>query len=152
MVCAKRKRCCKLSDLYGEVLLDHYKLPRHKGRLEHPTLTVEGTNPLCGDELTFDLEFEGDKLKAVMFSGKGCAISMASASMLTETLTGKTVHEIEEWIARFKDFIREGKSPGGVDMGDMESLAGISKLPVRVKCAALPWTTLEEAINRYRGS
>jgi nitrogen fixation protein NifU and related proteins len=141
-----------LSDLYSEVLLDHYKLPRHKGRLDHPTLTVEGLNPLCGDELTFDLEFEGDHLKAIAFSGKGCAISMASASMLTETLTGKTVDEVEAWIVHFKEFIREGKAPDGVEMGDMEALAGISKLPVRVKCATLPWTTMEEAVKRYRGT
>jgi nitrogen fixation NifU-like protein len=76
---------------------------------------------------------------------------MASASMLTETLTGKTVQEIEEWIARFREFIREGRAPRGADLGDMEALAGVSKLPVRVKCATLPWTTVEEGISRYKG-
>jgi nitrogen fixation protein NifU and related proteins len=140
-----------LSDLYSEILLDHYRLPRNRGRLEHPTVTVEGVNPLCGDELTFDLEFEGEVLKHISFTGKGCAISTASASMLTEMLEGKTVSEIEQWIANFREFIREGKAPDGVEMGDVESLAGIAQLPVRVKCATLPWTTLEQGLSRYRG-
>jgi nitrogen fixation protein NifU and related proteins len=140
-----------LSDLYSEILLDHYRLPRNKGHLEHPTLSVQGVNPLCGDDLTFDLEFEGDILKQIRFTGKGCAISMASASMLTEMLEGKAISEIEQWIAHFRDFIREGREPDGVDMGDIGSLSGISKLPVRVKCATLPWTTIEEALHRYRG-
>ena len=139
-------------DLYSEILLDHYRLPRNKGRLEHPTVSVEGVNPLCGDDLTFDLEFEGDVLTHVRFIGKGCAISMASASMLTEMLEGKTIAEIEQWVHNFKEFIREGEAPDGVDMGDMTALAGISKLPVRVKCATLPWTTIEEGIQRYRGT
>jgi nitrogen fixation protein NifU and related proteins len=140
-----------LSDIYGEILLDHYRLPRNHGRLEHPTLTVEGVNPLCGDELSFDLEFEGDILTHISFTGKGCAISTASASMLTEMLEGKSIAEIEQWIANFREFIREGTPPAGVEMGDIESLAGIAKLPVRVKCATLPWTTIEEGIHRYRG-
>jgi nitrogen fixation NifU-like protein len=140
-----------LPDIYGEILLDHYRLPRNKGRLEHPTLSVEGVNPLCGDELTLDLDFEGGRLKDISFSGKGCAISMASASMLTEILKGKTVEEIERWIGVFREFIRTGRAPDGVDLGDVHALEGISKLPVRVKCATLPWTTLEEALGRYRG-
>lgn len=139
-------------DLYSEILLDHYRLPRNKGHLDHPTVSVEGVNPLCGDQLTFDLQFDGDILQKVRFSGKGCAISMASASMLTEMLEGKTVEEIEQWIAHFREFIREGKEPDGVDMGDLGALAGISKLPVRVKCATLPWTTIEEGLSRYRGT
>jgi nitrogen fixation NifU-like protein len=141
-----------LFDLYSEILLDHYRLPRNKGHLDHPTVSVEGVNPLCGDQLTFDLQFDGDILQKVRFSGKGCAISMASASMLTEMLEGKTVEEIEQWIAHFREFIREGKEPDGVDMGDLGALAGISKLPVRVKCATLPWTTIEEGLSRYRGT
>ena len=139
-------------DLYSEILLDHYRLPRHKGRLEHPTVSVEGVNPMCGDDLTFDLEFEGEVLRRVGFVGKGCAISMASASMLTEMLEGKTIGEIERWIQNFKQFIREGEAPDGVEMGDLSALAGVSKLPVRVKCATLPWTTIEEGIQRYRGT
>ena len=137
-----------MSDLYSEILLDHYRLPRNKGRLEHPTVSVEGVNTSCGDELTLDLEFDGDVLRHVSFQGKGCAISMASASMLTEVLEGKTISEIERWITGFRSFIREGHEPEGLDMGDLSSLGGISQLPVRVKCATLPWTTLEEGLKR----
>ena len=140
------------SNLYSEILLDHYHLPRHKGRLEHPTVSVQGVNPLCGDELTLDLEFDGDVLTDISFSGKGCAISIASTSMLTETLAGKTIAEIEQWLTHFRQLIREGKVSGGFDMGDIESLAGIAQLPVRVKCATLPWTTLEQGLAEYRGS
>jgi nitrogen fixation protein NifU and related proteins len=139
-----------LFDLYSEILLDHFRLPRNKGHLGQFTVRVEGVNPLCGDQLTFDLEFEQGRLKDIAFDGKGCAISMASASMLTEILKGKTVEEIEQWIANFREFIREGRPPEGVDMGDIESMAGISKLPVRVKCATLPWTTIEEGLNRLK--
>jgi nitrogen fixation NifU-like protein len=139
-------------DLYGEILLDHYRLPRNHGRLENPTITVEGTNPLCGDELTLDLEFTGDHLTNISFSGRGCAISVAATSMLTELLKGKTIHEIEEWTGNFRTFIREGKAPDGVDMGDIQSLAGVAQLPVRVKCATLPWTTLEQGLVRYKGT
>ena len=137
-----------MRDLYSEILLDHYRLPRNKGRLEHPTVTVEGVNTSCGDLLTLDLEFEGDVLKRVSFVGKGCAISMASASMLTEVLEGKTVEEVEHWIRGFRTFIREGREPEGLDLGDLTSLGGVSQLPVRVKCATLPWTTLEEGLSR----
>jgi nitrogen fixation NifU-like protein len=140
-----------LFEVYSEILLDHYRLPRNKGRLEHPTVSVDGVNPLCGDEITLDLEFEGDRLKDISFSGKGCAISMASASMLTELLKGKTVAEIERWLAAFREFIRTGSTPRDVDFGDVLALEGISKLPVRVKCATLPWTTLEEGLHKKRG-
>jgi len=139
-----------LFDLYSEILLDHYRLPRNKGRLEHPSVSVEGVNTSCGDQLTLDLEFEGDVLTHISFDGKGCAISMASASMLVETLQGKTIAEIEQWIAGFRSFIREGQEPPGLELGDLTSLGGVSQLPVRVKCATLPWTTLEEGLSRLK--
>jgi nitrogen fixation NifU-like protein len=141
-----------MSELYSEILLDHYHLPRNKGELEDETLSVEGANPLCGDEITLHLRFDGEVLTDVSFTGKGCAISMASTSMLTEVLTGKTITEIEKWIEDFKEFIRKGEEPEGSDLGDITALAGIAKLPVRVKCATLPWTTMKEAVDRYRGS
>lgn len=141
-----------MPELYSEILLDHYHLPRNKGELPDETLSVEGANPLCGDEITLHLKFEGDVLLNVTFTGKGCAISLASSSMLTEILMGKTITEIQEWIERFKEFIREGKAPDGVDLGDLAALAGIAKLPVRVKCATLPWSTMKEAISRYKGT
>lgn len=141
-----------MSELYSEILLDHYHLPRNKGEIEDKTLAVEGANPLCGDEITLHLKFGGETLEDISFTGKGCAISMAACSMLTEILKGKSLPEIEKWIGDFKQFIRHGEEPAGVDLGDVSSLAGIAKLPVRVKCATLPWTTMEEAIGRYRGT
>lgn len=141
-----------MPELYSEILLDHYHLPRNKGELTDETLAVEGANPLCGDEITLHLKFDGDVLSNISFTGKGCAISMASTSMLTEMLMGKTIGEIEQWIERFREFIREGREPEGVDFGDVTALAGIAKLPVRVKCATLPWTTMKEALSRYKGT
>jgi nitrogen fixation protein NifU and related proteins len=147
-----RRKFYRVSDLYSEILLDHYHLPRNKGELEGETLSVEGANPLCGDEITLHLKFDGETLTGISFTGKGCAISLASTSMLTEALEGKTISEIETWIANFRDFIRLGVEPAGADLGDIASLAGIAKLPVRVKCATLPWSTMKEAIARYRGT
>lgn len=141
-----------MSDLYGEILLDHYRLPRNRGTLPDETLFAEGVNPLCGDELKLHLHFDHEKLTDISFEGKGCAISLASASMLTEAVKGKTVAEVEQWLAAFRELMREGSAPDGWDLGDIESLAGISKLPVRVKCATLAWTTLEEGLSRYKGS
>lgn len=135
-------------DLYSEILLDHYRYPRNIGTLENPTVHADGKNPLCGDELELDVLFDGERLKEIRFKGRGCAIFMASASMMTEVMQGKTISEIKKWIKRFKEFLRNGKPPDDVDMGDMESLAGVAQLPVRVKCALLAWTTLEEGINQ----
>jgi nitrogen fixation NifU-like protein len=136
------------ANIYGEILLDHYRYPRNFGTLPNPTIRVEGNNPLCGDEFSVDLNFEGDLLKEVRFNGRGCAISMASASMMTEIAEGKTVAELKEWIDRFKNFLRDGGiSPEGVSMGELEALAGVAELPVRVKCALLAWTILENALQ-----
>ncbi|MBI5059645.1 SUF system NifU family Fe-S cluster assembly protein [candidate division KSB1 bacterium] len=139
-----------MPDLYSDILLDHYRLPRYRGRLTDPTVSAEGLNPLCGDELVLDLRFDGDRLVEISFDGKGCAISTASASMLTEAVQGKTMAELEVWIAAVRDFLRDGEPPTTVDLGDIEALAGVSKLPVRVKCASLPWTTLETCLADYR--
>ncbi len=136
-------------DLYSEILLDHNRYPRNFGALPEPTVHVEGKNPLCGDELALDLIFDGETLKEIRFEGRGCAIAMASSSMMTEILKGKNAQEIREWIERFKNFMRDGGAiPDDADMGDLEALAGISKLPVRVKCALLAWTTMEEGLKQ----
>jgi nitrogen fixation NifU-like protein len=137
-------------ELYGEILLDHYRFPRRFGTLPEPTVRVEGKNPLCGDEFSIDLLFEGEVLKEIRFNGRGCAISMASASMMSELVEGKSLAEVQEWIRRFKNFLRDGGTPAeGVDMGDLQSLAGVAKLPARIKCALIAWTTLEEGICRH---
>jgi nitrogen fixation NifU-like protein len=140
-------------ELYGEVLLDHYRFPRHFGSLPKPTVHIEGKNPLCGDEYAIDLEFDGETLKEIRFSGRGCAISMASASMMSELVEGKSLAEVQQWIERFKNFLRDGGvSAEGVDMGDLQSLAGVAQLPARIKCALIAWTTLEEGIHMHSKS
>lgn len=150
MQCELLKGCCLVYDLYGDILLDHYRLPRHHGRLENPSVSAEGVNPLCGDQLMIDLKFADSRLVDIAFTGSGCAISMASASMLTEVLRGKTIAEIEEWVSRVRTFLKDGVEPEGFDLGDICSLSGIAQLPVRVKCAALPWTTIEQGLDDYR--
>lgn len=136
-----------MTDLYSDILLDHYKLPRNKGKLAEETHSMEGKNPLCGDELILHLKLVDDRIADISFEGNGCAISMASASMLTEDLKGRTIVEVQKRIEQFRSFIREGKEPDGEPMDDMTSLAGVAQLPVRVKCATLPWTTMEEALK-----
>lgn len=140
-------------ELYGEILLDHYRFPRHFGTLPEPSVRIEGKNPLCGDEFSIDLKFEGGVLNEIRFSGRGCAISMASASMMSELVEGKSLAEVRQWIERFKNFLRDGGTPpDGVDMGDLQSLAGVAKLPARIKCALIAWITLEEGIHMHSKS
>ncbi|MBK6765873.1 MAG: SUF system NifU family Fe-S cluster assembly protein [bacterium] len=141
-----------MSDLYGEILLDHYRLPRNKGQLVGETLSVEGKNPLCGDELTLHLKLDGDRVSDISFEGNGCAISMASASMLTEDLKGRSLAEVQRRIEQFRSFIRDGKEPDGEPLDDISALAGVAQLPVRVKCATLAWTTMEQGLLQVKQS
>ncbi|MFO7299759.1 MAG: SUF system NifU family Fe-S cluster assembly protein [Actinomycetes bacterium] len=144
-----------LEDLYREVILDHYRNPRNRGRLPDPDATAEGMNPLCGDEIRIDLSFEDGKVAAVAVEGQGCSISQASASMMSEAIKGKTREEITELIARFRGMmsLEGGVDPGldpdrpGAALGDMEALQGVRQYPVRIKCASLGWTVLQDALN-----
>ncbi len=143
-----------LEDLYREVILDHYRNPRNRGRIEGADATAEGMNPLCGDEINLDLKFSDGKVSAVAVEGQGCSISQASASMMTEAIKGKTKEEIFDLIARFRGMmsLEEGVDPGidperpGEALGDMEALQGVRQYPVRIKCAALGWTVLQDAL------
>lgn len=144
-----------LEDLYREVILDHYRSPRNKGHLDSPDATAEGVNPLCGDELTIDLNFEGDLVSEVAVEGEGCSISQASASMMTEAIKGKSRSEIEALTQKFRDMMSlDGETELGIDperpgavLGDLESLQGVRKYPVRIKCASLGWNVLLEALD-----
>lgn len=138
----------KLSSLYQELILDHYRRPRNKGALEHPTHSVALTNPLCGDEIDLQLRVEGDVIKDVRFIGRGCSISQASASMMTQVLKEKPVAEALALAERMSAMIH-GDEAAAKDkaMGDLRALAGVSKFPVRVKCALLPWNALTEAVK-----
>ena len=143
-----------VEEIYREVILDHYRKPRHQGHLDAPDVKAEGNNPLCGDEITVELRFQGDTVADAAIEGQGCSISQASASMMAETIVGKTVEEIETVIDRFKammdiehreDEVVDPARPGAV-LGDLEALQGVRKFPVRIKCADLAWTTLQEAL------
>ncbi len=142
-----------VEELYRAVILDHYRNPRRRGTLEVPHLHAEGTNPSCGDEFALDLALEGDVVSDVAITGQGCSISQASGSMMAEAITGKSLEEIRDLTSKFKQMmsIEEGASPvdperPGSVLGDLEALQGVRKFPVRIKCADLPWATLEDAI------
>ena len=136
-----------LEELYREVILDHYRAPRNKGRLDPHDVALARNNPLCGDELELFLRFDGDLLQAVSFDGKGCSISLASASMMAERLTGAGVKEASLLIGSIKRMM-SGEEEGEVDeLGDLMALKGVVKYPVRIKCALLAWNTLEEALE-----
>jgi nitrogen fixation NifU-like protein len=135
-----------LDSLYKEIILDHYKRPRNRGELHPHTVRHEGVNPSCGDELELYLLIADDKVEDVRFVGEGCAISQASASMMTQALKGLSLAEARSLAADFKEMIH-GKPPSE-RLGDLKLLQGISKLHARVKCATLPWMTLEGALER----
>jgi nitrogen fixation protein NifU and related proteins len=132
-----------LEDMYKAIILEHYKTPRNKGHLEHPTVTQSGHNPTCGDQLELELMVEDGLIKDVRFDGRGCAISQASASLMTQAIKGKPVTEALEIGSKFQAMIR-GEEPDA-SLGDLTALQGVSKLHARVKCATLAWQTLEVA-------
>ena len=135
-----------LDEIYRDVVLDHYRSPRGRAPLASPDTRAEGTNPLCGDEVTLELKFDGDRISEVGVKGRGCSISVASGSMLAEILPGKTREEAARIISTFKSLMHGHKQTDGPDLGDLDALEGVNKFPVRVKCALLAWTTLEEAL------
>ena len=138
-----------LRDLYQEVILDHGKRPRNFGPLASANRRAEGYNPLCGDRETVSLRLEGDVVKDVAFEGAGCAISTASASMMTESVRGRSRAEAEALFAKFHDLITgESKAPaGGPALGKLEVFSGVREYPVRIKCATLPWHTFKAALE-----
>ncbi len=141
----------QLDELYREVILDHFKNPTHHGELPDAQIKTAGSNPLCGDEMTFHLKMAGGRIDQVRFQGKGCAISQAAASMLAQQLEHRTLQETRTVIQAMKDLI-QGKDPDpSLDLGDLESLAGVRKFPVRVKCAALSWNIVEQGLRDYKG-
>ena len=142
-----------LEDLYREIILDHYKNPRNRGELPEPAISVEGHNPLCGDEITLYLDVADGAIRDVKVSGQGCSISQSSASMMTQAVIGRPVDEVRAVIRRFKsmmDITEEGAEPGDaeISLGDLEALQGVVKFPVRIKCATLSWNTLIQALEQ----
>lgn len=138
-------------DLYREIILEHFKNPRNHGRLEQPDVLAEGANPFCGDELELSLALQADAVKDVRAQCKGCSISQASASMMTEAIKGKTLSAAEDLAKKFKKMMLEGAPMDWPsELEDLESLEGVKKYPVRIKCAILGWNTLLNGIEAHR--
>jgi len=138
----------ELRELYQEVILDHSRQPRNFREEHSASRKAEGYNPLCGDKATVYLTLEGDVLRDVSFVGKGCSISTASASMMTESLEGKTRAEAEALFQRFRGLLTgEPPAAGAPDLGKLEVFSGVCEFPVRIKCASLPWHTLHAALE-----
>ena len=138
-----------LRQLYQEVILDHNRKPRNFHKLEGANRTAEGYNPLCGDKLTVYLKVEDDVVKDISFEGSGCAISTASASMMTASLKGKTTAEAEALFAKFHRMLTgpPGATPNRAVLGKLAVFSGVSEFPVRVKCATLAWHTVHAALE-----
>jgi nitrogen fixation NifU-like protein len=136
----------ELTDLYQEVILDHNRRPRNFHALANASHRAEGYNPLCGDRLTLYLSVSEGVITEAAFEGAGCAISKASASMMTETLKGKTLAEADALFRRFHRMVTTPPDQPVEDMGKLSSLAGVREFPIRVKCASLAWHTFKAAL------
>lgn len=138
-----------LRELYQEVILDHHKKPRNFRKLDDATRHIEGYNPLCGDKVTVYVKLDGDVVRDVSFQGAGCAISTASASLMTESLKGKTRSEAEALFRSFQDLVTGKPADGaeGPKLGKLAVFAGVREFPVRVKCATLAWHTFHAALE-----
>ncbi len=138
----------ELRELYQEVILDHNKSPRNFKKLEMANRVAEGHNPLCGDEVTVYLQVAGDRIEDIAFQGHGCAISKASASMMTSDLKGKTAEEAESLFQDVHNMLTgEGGPPDTERLGRLTALAGVREFPTRVKCATLAWHTMKGALH-----
>jgi nitrogen fixation NifU-like protein len=137
----------ELGALYQEMILDHYRRPRNKGTLENPDASVEMKNPLCGDEIELQVAFDHDCVCDLRFSGRGCSISQASASMMTQLVKGKSTEEIDAIRKQFRELML-GQAPADDGrLGSLRALSGVAKFPARVKCALLAWNALETALT-----
>ncbi len=137
----------ELMDLYQEVILDHTRRPRNFGSLEHATHRAEGHNPLCGDQVAVSLRLNGDVVREIRFEGKGCAISTASASMMTELLKGREAGLLQTVFGQFQDLVTGRLIEPPEDLGKLVAFAGVAAFPVRVKCATLAWHTVKAALQ-----
>jgi nitrogen fixation NifU-like protein len=140
-----------LKDLYRDVIIDHNRNPRNFGRLEPADAHAEGFNPLCGDRLDLYLALDGDRIRDLRFEGKGCAISVASASLMTETLKGRTRADAQRYFDAMHGLLTRADYTPALDLGKLAALSGVREFPVRVKCASLCWHTLNAAlVNQAR--
>jgi nitrogen fixation NifU-like protein len=137
-----------LASLYQELILEHYKRPRNRGTIADPDRDVHMRNPTCGDDIHLQLRMDGDRVEEVRFEGEGCSISQSAASMMTQLVRGKSRDDALALAGRFTEMMH-GDPEAAKDrtMGDLRVLAGVSKFPIRVKCALLAWNALEEALK-----
>lgn len=143
----------QLSSLYQQLILEHYRNPRNKGELEENTVEVHMRNPTCGDEIKLQLRLEGDQVTEARFTGQGCSISQASVSMMTQQLQGAPVEEALELARKFTRLMHGDEEPAkDRSLGDLRALQGVSRFPVRVKCALLGFDALQEALQDAVGS
>jgi nitrogen fixation NifU-like protein len=141
-----------LSDLYQEVILDHNKRPRNFRAIECPSHKAEGYNPLCGDRLTLTMTVRDGLVEDVAFQGSGCAISKASASLMTDAIKGKRVEDVRALFQRFHQMVTTPPDVSVEDLGKLSVLSGVREFPVRVKCASLAWHTMKAALEEQQGA
>lgn len=137
-----------LADLYRDVVVDHNRNPRNFGKLPGANRTAEGTNPLCGDRLHLYLDIEGDTVRDVRFEGQGCAISTASASLMSEAIKGRSVAQVQELFRGVHDMLTRHDAAPATGLGKLAALSGVREFPARVKCASLCWHALNAALAR----
>lgn len=139
-----------LQELYQAIILDHNRRPKNYGALEDANATAEGRNPLCGDEVKVELRVAGDAIADVRFTASGCAVSRASASIMTQAVKGKSRDEVEKLFVTFHGLVTGQHKPDATEskaLGEMAAFSGVSRFPVRVKCASMPWHTLQAALR-----
>ncbi|HEY2067050.1 MAG TPA: SUF system NifU family Fe-S cluster assembly protein [Gemmatimonadaceae bacterium] len=144
-----------LQELYQSIILDHNRRPKNYGTLEGATRRAEGRNPLCGDEVKVELKVENDAIGDVRFTAAGCAVSRAAASIMTQAVKGKSRDEVERLFEQFHDLVTGKLKPSPTEaraMGEMAAFSGVSRFPIRVKCASMPWHTLQKALRDGEGS
>lgn len=142
----------ELGDLYRDVILDHNRRPRNFGRLEHATAHAVGHNPLCGDRLTLSVKLAGGRIEDIRFEGQGCAISTASASLMSEAVKGLDRAAVHDLFERVHALLTQQDAPAGPELGKLAALSGVREFPTRVKCASLCWHTLNAALERGAGT
>lgn len=136
-----------LDQLYRSVIMDHYKTPRNKGVLTDSSVTVDMNNPTCGDVIHLTMQIEDGIVKDAKFEGEGCSISMASASMMTQMLKGKTEEQAHQLADIISNMMLGNEYDTSIDLGDIEALSGVQKFPARIKCATLAWKAMEKGID-----
>jgi nitrogen fixation protein NifU and related proteins len=141
-----------LTALYQDIILDHYRRPRNKGTLEGASVSIPMRNPMCGDEIILELQMNGDEIVDLRFTGRGCSISQASTSMMTEMVKGKDASEVARIGERFRAMVMgDAEAANDVSLGKARALAGVARFPARVRCALLAWNALERGLAQSQG-